>query len=81
MTSRREELLREELGRWQRIAGDLAAHLHGAVESDGLRRDGHRACCPDCMTTVNRYLSMRDGANKPTFDPTTTPYAGDPAQR
>jgi hypothetical protein len=81
MTSRREELLREELGRWQRIAGDLAAHLQGAVESDSLRRDGHRACCPDCAKTVERYRLMRDGASKRTFDPTTVGYAGDPAQR
>ena len=81
MTSRREERLREELGRWRVMAGDLAGHLSAAVTSDGLRRDGHRACCPDCATTVERYRAMRDGASKRTFDPTTVGYAGDPAQR
>lgn len=81
MTSRREELLREELGRWQRIAGDLAAHLQGALASDSLRRDGRRSCCLDCAKTVERYRLMRDGASKRTFDPTTVGYAGDPRQR
>ena len=81
MTSRREEMLREELGRWRVLAGDLAGHLSGAVTSDALRADGHRACCPDCMTTVERYRAMRDGVTSTTFDPTTTPYAGDPRQR
>ena len=58
-----------------------AGHLSGAVTSDALRRDGHRACCPDCMTTVERYRAMRDGTTSNKFDPTTTPYAGDPRQR
>ena len=81
MTSRREERLREELGRWRVMAGDLAGHLSAAVTSDGLRRDGHRACCPDCITTVERYRAMRDGVTSTKFDPTTTAYAGDPRQR
>lgn len=81
MSSAREERMMEELGRWQRMCGDLAVHLSGAITSDALRRDGHRACCPDCSVTVQRYRDMRDGATSITFDPTTTAYAGDPRQR
>jgi hypothetical protein len=81
MSSRREERIMEELGRWRVLAGDLAGHLSGAITSDSLRRDGHRACCPDCSVTVQRYRAMRDGTSSDKFDPTTTPYAGDPRQR
>jgi hypothetical protein len=81
MSSRREELLLEELGRWRVMAGDRAGHLSAAIQSDKARADGLRACCPDCTTHVERYIALRDGKRKPGFDPTTTPYAGDPRQR
>jgi len=81
VSSRREELLLEELGRWRVMAATLAGHLSAAIESDKARADGLRACCPDCTTHVERYIALRDGKRKPGFDPTTVGYAGDPRQR
>lgn len=56
---------------WQRIAADLASHLTAAHT---------QGCCPNCMTTVDRYRSMRDGTYH-FHDTTVTPYAGDPRNR
>ena len=81
MTMRKIELLEAQLDAWQLMAASLAGHLSAAIESDKARADGLRACCPDCATHVERYLALRDGKRKPGFDPTNTPYAGDPRQR